>query len=203
MVTGGVNSKQYTVNSNQSSDENYSLNPECLTPFRGQGGKADGSWLVLRTKVKCEKFVRDKLQAMNIEAFVPLRKRTARYQRKVKVYEHPMISTYTFARFDKERRNQILALPYVQGVLRMDGKDCTVTQREINWLQKISGTDLDVRTEMLSLQEGDRVMLAYGQLAGMEGVLVSHRSKHEVCIALESLGLQMVIQVDKSMVVRA
>lgn len=96
----------------------------------------------------------------------------------------------------------MLALPYVQGVLRMDGKDCTVTEQEIYWLQKISGTDLDVHTETLSLQTGDKVMLAYGQLAGMEGILVSQRSKHEVCVALESLGLQMVIQVDRNMIVK-
>jgi len=39
-------------------------------------------------------------------------------------------------------------------------------------------------------------MIAYGQLAGMEGKIISRRSKHEVVVALESLGLQMVLQVD-------
>jgi transcription antitermination factor NusG len=210
MVPGSVTSNQLSVNSNQLDSSDYrSLVPYTDSHYRGLGGKGQegkgaekGAWLVLKTKVKCEKFVRDRLQDMGIEAFVPLRKRTALYQRKVKTYEHPLITTYTFVRFDKERRNQVLALPYVQGVLRMDGKDCTVTEQEIYWLQKISGTDLDVHTETLSLQTGDKVMLAYGQLAGMEGILVSQRSKHEVCVALESLGLQMVIQVDKNMVVK-
>jgi transcription antitermination factor NusG len=203
MVPGGVNSIQYTVYSDQldlTADRSPITDNHSLS--KGLGGQGQGAWLVLKTKVKCEKFVRDRLHDMGIEAFVPLSKRTARYQRKVKTYEHPLITTYTFVRFDKERRNQVLALPYVQGVLRMDGKDCTVTEQEIYWLQKISGTDLDVHTETLSLQTGDKVMLAYGQLAGMEGILVSQRSKHEVCVALESLGLQMVIQVDRSMVVR-
>ncbi len=156
-------------------------------------------WYVVRTKIKCEKFVRDRLRLMGMEAFVPLRKRTARYNRKVKVYELPLITGYTFVRFDRSRRNDVLALPYVQGILKTNGKDCIVHEREIAWLQKISGTDLEVRTEPLTMKTGDRVVLAAGQLAGIEGVILSHRSKHEVIIALESIGMQMTIQVDTAM----
>lgn len=160
-------------------------------------------WLVLRTKTKCEKFVRDRLIAMGIEAFVPLRKRTARYQRKVKNYELPLITCYTFLRLDVTRKNEVLALPYVQGLLRQNGKECTVSDREIQWLYKISGSEYEARAETLTLQSGDKVILAYGQLAGMEGTLLAHRSKHEVCVALESLGLQMVINIDPAMLERA
>jgi transcription antitermination factor NusG len=84
-------------------------------------------------------------------------------------------------------------------MLRTAGNDCLVSDREIQWLQKISGTDVDVRTETLSMRQGDRVILAYGQLAGMEGMIISQRSKHEMVVALESIGMQMVIQVDTSM----
>ena len=160
-------------------------------------------WHVVRTKIKCEKFVRDRLKAMGLEAFVPLKKRTAKYQRKVKVYELPLITCYTFVRLDKSRRNDVLALPYVQGLLRTAGEDCLVSDREIQWLQKISGTDLDVRAETLSMNIGDRVVLAYGHLAGMEGMIMSQRSKHEVVVALESIGMQMVIHVDTSMLEHA
>ena len=156
-------------------------------------------WHVVRTKIKCEKFVRDRIQALGMDAFVPLKKRTARYNRKVKVYELPLITCYTFVRIDPARKNQVLALPYVQGMLRTDGHDCIVSDREIQWLQKISGTDLDVSAEPLEMREGDRVILAYGQLAGMEGIILTHRSKNEVAVALESLGLQMVIHVNKEM----
>ena len=188
------------------------------SPYRGLGGLREAGlgvstgvidnrqlaisnkpWLVVKTKIKCEKFVRDRLQAMGMEAFVPLRKRTARYNRKVKTYEHPLISCYTFVRFDRERRNDVLALPYVQGMLRTEKQDATVSEKEMMWLQKISGTDLDVKTEILSMLPGEKVILAYGQLAGMEGTIVSKYSKHEVAVALESLGLQMVVRVEASM----
>jgi len=168
----------------------------------GDLGAGAGAWMVVRTKIKCEKFVRDRLLSMGMEAFVPLRTRTARYNRKVVTYEHPLISCYTFVRFDRDRRNDVLALPYVQGMLRNDNKDCQVSEKEIQWLQKVSGTDLDIKTETLSMHVGEQVMLAYGQLAGMEGTIIKQHSKHEVMVALESLGLQMVIQVDASMVVR-
>jgi transcription antitermination factor NusG len=169
-------------------------------PIRSESQTSSaGEWYVVRTKTKCEKFVRDKIEAMGMQAFVPLRKRTARYNRKVKTYELPLITCYTFVRLDKNKRNQILALPYVNGFLKTGGMDSTVSDREIEWLQKISGTEMEVRAETLSMHIGDRVILAYGQLAGMEGTILSHHSKNEFVIALESLGLQMVIQVEKEM----
>ena len=169
------------------------------SPSGDLGAVAVNSWMVIRTKTKCEKFVRDRLQSMGMEAFVPLRKRTARYNRKVVTYEHPLISCYTFVRFDAHRRNDVLALPYVQGMLKMNGRDCTVTDREMNWLLKISGTDIDIRTETLSLLPGEKVILAYGQLAGMEGTIVSRLGKNEMAVALDSLGLQMILQVEAGM----
>lgn len=194
MVEGRVKkSNQYSVIGNR-----YSV-PGGQSSFIVDKSQSKDPWHVIRTKTKCEKFVRDRLRVMGMDAFVPLLKRTARYHRKVKVYELPLITCYTFVRLDKTRRNQVLALPYVHGTLRMDGHDCVVSDREIQWLQKISGTDLDVRIETLSMKVGDKVVLAYGQLAGMEGVILSHRSKHEVVVALESIGMQMVIQVDKAM----
>ena len=160
-----------------------------------------GYWHVLRTKTKCEKFVRDKVMQMGLQAFVPLVRRTAQYRRKVKVYEHPLITCYTFVRLDRTRRNQVLALPYVQGILRLEGKDCLVTDQEMQWLYKVSGGEAEVSTETLSYVKGNRVMIALGQLAGMEGTIMATRSKHEVIVALESLGLQMVIRVDPAMLV--
>lgn len=164
--------------------------------------KSTTPWLVIKTKTKCEKYVRDKILSMGLDAFVPLQKRTAKYQRKVKVYELPLISCYTFVRLDRVHRNHVLALPYVQGVLRMNGKDCQVSDLEMQWLHKVSGMAQEIRTEMISMQKGDQVMIAYGQLAGMEGKIVSQRSKHEVVVALESIGMQMVIHVDPSMLAR-
>jgi len=211
MGQGQVSSNQLTVISNQSAvsgignrkspvaELSHKVERKQVEASGDLGAKA---WLVVRTKIKCEKFVRDRLQAMGMEAFVPLRKRTAKYNRKVVTYEHPLISCYTFVRFDRERRNDVLALPYVQGMLRTDNKDCHVSEREMQWLQKVSGTDLEIKTETLSMHIGEQVILAYGQLAGMEGTIVKQHSKHEVMVALESLGLQMVIQVDASMVVK-
>jgi len=203
-----VSSEQSAVSSQQMySKPDISLkSPRLLSEVEVLGAKEQSSpnmypWLVVKTKTKCEKFVRDKIMAMGMDAFVPLKRRTAKYNRKVKVYELPLISCYTFVRLDKERRNQVLSLPYVLGFLRMNGKDCLVSDQEMQWLHKVSGIDQEVTTEILSMQQGDQVMIAYGQLAGMEGKIISRRSKYEVVVALESLGLQMVLQVDPAMLV--
>lgn len=175
---------------------------QAITPVVSLPVSETAQWHVLRTKTKCEKFVRDRVLAMGMEAFVPLKKRTAKYRRKVKVYELPLITCYAFVRLPKNRKAEVLAQPYVHGLLRLDGKDCVVSDEEMLWLHKVSGSEMEVSTEILSMEEGDQVMLAYGQLAGMEGQVISHRSKHEVIVALESLGLQMVVQVDPTILVK-
>ena len=159
-------------------------------------------WLVLRTKTKCEKFVRDQLLARGIEAYVPVTRRTARYVRKVKTYELPLISCYAFVRLPRDRRHEALALPYVQGMLRLDGRDCIVSDREMDWLQRVSGSRMEARVETASWQPGDKVMLTRGQLAGMEGHIVTRQGKHEMAIALDNLGLQLILQVPVEMLER-
>ena len=176
-----------------------------LTDHLEQGGSRFASasagqplpWHVLRTKTKCEKFVRDQLLARGFEAYVPVIRRTARYVRKVKTYELPLISCYTFVRLPRERRVDALALPYVQGLLRSDGRDCIVSEREMDWLQRVSGSETESRIEPLSLSPGDKVVIARGQLAGMEGRILDRHGKHEFAVALESLGLQLVIHVHR------
>ncbi len=200
---GRVNSRLTSPASGMgpSGDADVLADPQSSDSLRA-GQEIMTPWLVVKTKTKCEKFVRDKIQALGMDAFVPLTRRTARYQRKVKVYELPLITCYTFVRLDKARRSQVLALPYVQGVLRMNGQDCQVSEDEMKWLQKVSGTELEVTMETLSMQAGDAIMLAQGQLAGMKGKIIAQRSRHEVIVALESLGLQMVIRVDPALLVR-
>lgn len=159
------------------------------------------SWFVVCTKVKCEKFVRDKLSGQGIEAFVPLTRRTVRYNRKVKVYEHPVISCYTFVKMKPEHKAKVLSIPYVLGFLQFNGRLAKVQDQDIQWLQQVSGMDLQVHTEHQDLNPGEKVMLNYGQLAGMKGEILSRKSKNDFVVALDSLGLQMVIQVDQQMLV--
>src|SRR5690606_9371357 len=109
-------------------------------------GESVREWYVLHTKFKCEKFVRDRIRKMGMESFVPLIRRTARYQRKVKVYELPVISCYTFVRMCASEKNQVLAQPYVLGFLQFDGKLCRVSDQEMRWLQQVSGSDLPIST---------------------------------------------------------
>ena len=161
------------------------------------------AWRVLKTRVKCEKVVRDQLLALGLEAYVPVIRRTARYVRKIKVYELPLITCYTFVRLPKDRRIDALALPYVQGILRVDGQDCIVTDREMEWLERVSGSGMDVHVETVSLRPGEKILLAHGQLAGLEGRVLHRHGKQEVTVQIESLGLQLVMHVREDMLVRA
>lgn len=163
--------------------------------------RADGApWLVLRTRTKCEKFVRDQLLARGLEAYVPVTRRTARYVRKIKVYELPLITGYTFVRLPRERRVEALALPYVLGVLRVNGCDSVVSEREMSWLQRVSGVAPETRVEALSLLPGDKIILARGHLAGLEGRIMERHGKHEFAVSLDSIGLQLVIHVHRDMI---
>jgi transcription antitermination factor NusG len=53
-----------------------------------------------------------------------------------------------------------------------------------------------VKIEPSSLQQGDRVEIIGGQLTGLQGRLAAIRGKQKLLIALETLGMDLQLEVD-------
>lgn len=159
-------------------------------------------WYAVITKFKCEKYVTASLQRKGMEAYVPLLRKTKRYTRKIKTYEIPMISCYAFVRITPSEKVSVLEVPYVHNFVRFDGKIVPVPEHEMQMMRRVVGEISDVIVEPRYWKEGDKVEVIAGNLTGIQGTLIEQNGKHEFVIELETLGYQLRMVVDRSVLRR-
>ena len=94
------------------------------------------SWYVLYTAPRAEKQVRDRINALGVECWLPLHRAPRVWSDRVKIVELPLFNSYLFVRCtDPELRN----LTRVYGVARIvyyNGKPAVVRQKEIDAIQR-------------------------------------------------------------------
>ena len=161
------------------------------------------AWYAITTKFKCEKYVAEVLRRKGLESYVPLLRRTRRYTRKIKTYDIPLISCYAFVSIAPEDKVRVLEVPYVHNFVRFSGKIVPVPENEMQMMRRVVGEISDVIAEPKQWRQGDKVEVIAGSLTGIQGILVEQNGKHEFVIELETLGYQLRMVVDRSVLRRA
>lgn len=159
-------------------------------------------WYAVKTRYKCEKQVCKHLSQRGIECYVPLLQRTKRYQRKVKHYEVPLINCYVFVRIDFDDRIDVLSNYNVVDFLKVGGEISPVTDEEISIMRRVVGEVTAIELTPYEWKEGDQVEVISGSLTGLTGTLLTRAGKHELLIGLETLGYQLKVGIDESLLRR-
>jgi transcription antitermination factor NusG len=162
-----------------------------------QLSETDKRWFAVYTKFKCEKYVSDAFCKKHIDCYVPLVTRVKRYERKIKRYEVPLINCYVFVCITKNEYLSVLETEYVMKFLRQ-GKDLlSIPEHEIEILRRVVG---DVESaevvDCLHLSNGEEVEVISGHLTGLQGKIVSKVGKKSFMVELNTLGYQLMINID-------
>lgn len=160
------------------------------------------NWYAIHTKFKCEKYVARQLRAKGLDAYVPLLKRTKQYVRKVKTYEIPLITCYVFVRMDYDDRVSVLETPYVHGFLSIGGHVTAIPDQEIELMKRVVGEIGEVSATPIAWEDGDPVEVISGNLTGLTGKIVSRKGKRDFLVELETLGYQLNVRIDESLLRR-
>ena len=156
-------------------------------------------WFAVYTKYKCEKYVAETLAKKQIEAYVPILSKTKRYSKKIKHYSIPLINCYVFVYIKKEDYIKTLETEYVMKFLRNGPDLLAIPEVEIETLKRVVGEDIEVKESVLSdWCLGEDVEVISGQLAGMRGKIVSKEGKRSFVIDLATIGYQLRIKIDPS-----
>jgi transcription antitermination factor NusG len=156
-------------------------------------------WFAIYTKYKCEKFVVERLTNKGIEAYVPLISKTKRYTRKTKHYKVPLINSYAFVHITRSEYVRVLETEYVMGFLKQRKNLISIPDDEINILRRIVGEIELVDINPLSYDIGTPVEIIGGNLTGVKGKLIKRQGKNEFVVELHTIGYQLQMIVDKSM----
>ncbi len=155
-------------------------------------------WYAVKTKFRSEKYVCNLLEEEDVEAYIPLMKRTRRYQRKIKHYEVPLISTYVFVCVSQSDYVKVLKTLYVYGFVMVGGRLVAIPDAEIDLLKKVTGSTQEWSVvDSKELVEGDPIEIIGGSLTGVRGVMTSYKNKNEIVVELAHIGILLNLTVDK------
>ncbi len=159
---------------------------------------SDKRWYAIRTKFRSEKYVCGLLEAQAVEAYIPLMYRTRRYQRKIKHYKVPLISSYVFVHISKEEYVRVLKTLYVFGFVYVGGRLVAIPDAEMELMKRVTGEEMEWSIQdQVKLVDGDPIEIIGGTLVGVRGTMLYKHNKSEVVVELAHIGKQLLLTVDK------
>jgi len=145
-------------------------------------------WYAVYTRSRFEKQVAEQLDRKQLPVFLPLRMEVHRWQDRYQKVEVPMFRGYLFAQFAVEtgERTAILRTAGVVRIVGFGQKDAEVPGEQISALRRLAEEGALLYPHRY-LRIGQRVKVASGALAGVEGILVRIKRQDRLVIAVDAI----------------
>lgn len=150
-------------------------------------------WYVIRTKPLKESLAQQNLFQQGYETFLPLILETRKRRQKVIKLAAPLFPGYLFVSIDTAAQNTgpIRSTLGVIGMLRFGDRMPTVPEPVIaNLKQNTDPATGLIRPPQVFFEAGDRVHVAAGPCAGLEGIYQAPAGADRARILIEFLGCQ-------------
>ncbi|MBN2894189.1 MAG: UpxY family transcription antiterminator [Bacteroidales bacterium] len=158
-------------------------------------------WFAIYTKPRTEKKVFEQLEQFGYETYLPLKKEVRQWKDRLKKVEVPLFNSYVFVKVNAKQYYEIPKL--VQGFVKfvtIGGQKIAVREEEIEIIKKMLdfSSEIDVSNEDFRLN--DKVEIKTGKLTGLKGKLVELRGKFRIAIRVDSLGTNLLVEINKNSV---
>lgn len=151
-------------------------------------------WFVLFVRTNQEKTTVSRLDHLQIEHFLPCFRSLRQWKDRRVTLEIPLFPGYVFVHLPHAERMRVLTLPNVLYFVGSGSSPAVLTDEEIAWIGRGLQSGNAVPHECLN--EGQRVVITSGPLAGMKGILQRRVNNARVVISLESIGRGFAVEVD-------
>jgi transcription antitermination factor NusG len=162
----------------------------------GQTDSASHPWFALRVKSRSEKIVSTIARNKGFEEFLPLYQSRRRWSDRFKSVEVPLFPGYVFCRLNPEFRLPLLTIPGVLSFVGIGKVPVPIDDAEIAAIQTATGSGL-LAEPYPFLEVGQRVRLAEGPLAGLEGLLVEVRKQQRLVVSVSMLKRSVAVVIDR------
>jgi transcription antitermination factor NusG len=153
-------------------------------------------WFALRVKSRSEKIVATIARNKGFEEFLPLYQSRRRWSDRFQSVELPLFPGYVFCRLNPEYRLPLLTIPGVMGFVGIGKAPAPIDDAEIAAIQAAVGAGLSAEPYPF-LEVGQRVRLAEGPLAGLEGLLVEVRKQRRLVVSVSMLKRSVAVEIDR------
>ncbi len=174
--------------------------PDGLLEQAGSGNDCSACWWALYTLPRREKDLMRRLQVMDIAHYGPLVKRRRRSPGgRVRTSQVPLFSGYVFLHGGEEHRQQALTTNCISRCLKIPNEEELV--RDLRKIKRLIDSEAPLTPESRS-EEGMRVRIRGGSLAGLEGTVIKRRGSERLLVVVEFLQQGASIQLDDFQVER-
>jgi transcription antitermination factor NusG len=101
--------------------------------------------------------------------------------------EVPLFSNYVFVKVDDVRRRFLFSIKELLKFVSIEGRPVVIRENEILTIKRVLNGDFDDISTEEYFQEGMKVIIAHGQFAGLEGVVIKKCNKSRLVIRIEGL----------------
>jgi transcription antitermination factor NusG len=153
-------------------------------------------WLAIYTKPRWEKKIDQLLIEKGIESYCPLNKVMRKWSDRMKLVEEPLFKSYVFVHINEQEEQTVRLVHGVLNFVYWLGKPAVIKQVEIDRIKRFLNDFHDVKTEALTLQADDKVLIRAGALMDREAKVLRQLG-NRVELEIASLGYKLVAYVDK------
>jgi transcriptional antiterminator RfaH len=157
------------------------------------------SWFILYTKPRTEKKIKEELDSLKIQNFLPLLKQKRKWSDRTKIIEIPMFASYIFVFIDYVQDSlKILSRPNSLQFIHFENKPATISEEEINMIELF----LKEYPEKLQIQElnkikiGNEIEIKDGPFAGKTGIIEKIKNKFFLILKIKSLQKEISVEVN-------
>jgi transcription antitermination factor NusG len=158
-------------------------------------------WYALYTRHQHEKVVANTLSTKGFQVFLPLCQVAHQWKDRQKQLALPLFPSYVFLHTTLNQGIEVLRTPGVYQFVGFGGAPSTIPVEEIEALQRTIDASVAVEPHPF-LQNGDRVRVNHGALAGVEGILVRHKNQCRLVLSVEILQRSVAVEMEISKVER-
>lgn len=162
-------------------------------------------WLVAYVRRHHERKVRDRLDSLGIENFLPIQKVVRQWSDRKKQIDKVIIPMMIFVRVSLDERKTVLTTQSVLSFMMVIGthKHAVIPDKEMQMFRFMldsSESNIDIENNIPDI--GDKVRIIKGPLLGMEGTLVaSENDKLRFALQLNQF-IYATVKIDQSFVER-
>jgi transcription antitermination factor NusG len=139
------------------------------------------------------------LHTLEVPYFLPLKSETRQWTDRRRTVQVPLFSGYLFVRINptKDSRLQVLKTPGIAGLVGNHTGPLPIPDRQIENIRTVLTQRIECAVLPL-LQEGARVRVVRGPLAGVEGKLVRVNSRSRLLISIDLIHKTLAVNISRN-----
>jgi transcriptional antiterminator NusG len=160
---------------------------------------SDVSWYAVWTKSRQEKASAARLAALGICNYLPLQSQARQWSDRKQTVEAPLFPGYLFVYVDvcTAAKLEVLRTPGVAGFVGNSRGPAPIPEEDIESVRSVMFAGAECSALPL-LRAGDRVRMARGPLAGLEGSLLRFGSKCQLVVSIDIIHRSVAVTVSET-----